>query len=194
MKSNLLPYKLGLGVVGLFTLILLVVVMIGAGNYKHDNVLNAEAGNISVKLNDYIDSHQIIPSSLSQAGINQPEGITYTKLSDSSYKFCVNYRSNYNGFSSAQIEQQILNSGQGSATYSYNSNGASALYPSTFYHKGENCLTVNPILYNYNSTNFNTNANDPYAKCNSIVDNNAYSQCINQVDNQINSQPSTTTL
>lgn len=197
MRSKLLPYKIGLGVIGLFVLVLLILVVVGAGNYKHDTNLYQQATTIADKLNSYIINNDNIPANLNHAGINNaPTDISYTKLSGSSYKFCVNYRGNYDGFSSSQVEQQILNGGQSSSTsMNMSANGASSLYLNPYYHKGENCQTVKPLLwYNGYGTSYG-NSSDPYAKCDSLLNNySAYTNCINQLNSQLNGQSPTTTL
>lgn len=191
MKSRLLPYKIGLGVVGLFTLILLIVVVVGAGNYKHDNDLFQQASSAANKLNNYVNNNQTIPSSLSAAGVNNTSSdIAYTKLSDTSYRFCVNYKGNYNGFSAAQVEQQILSSAYGTGSTGQSAYGDNtALYLNPYFHKGENCQTVKPMIYPSSSS-----SSDPYSQCYSISDSTAYDNCINQVNNQLqntqNQQPS----
>ena len=114
MSSKLTAYKIGLGVVGLLTIVLLIMVIISASTYKYDNHLNQQATNIANILNNYITNNGQIPASLSAAGIaNVPSGITYTQVSNSSYRFCIDYKASQNGFSATQLETQLITSTTG---------------------------------------------------------------------------------
>lgn len=187
MGSKLTAYKIGLGIIGLFTLLLMVVVVWQAGDYKHDNKLNQQASGIADTLNSYIDNNQSVPSNLAQAGVNDPpSGITYTKLSSDSYKFCVDYRSSANGFSSSAVTEQLLSLSTGFGASNYTATQGPTLSILPYYHKGENCQTIKPPIYTNNSS-----STDPYSKCNSIVDNTAYFNCVNQLQSQTGSPQAT---
>ncbi len=150
MKTSLLPYKIGLGVIGLITLIFLIVVLSAASNYKYDSELNNQANLIANRLNNYLNTHYYgVPNSLSGAGItNVPNGIAYTRLSFDSYKFCVNYKANSNGFSSTQVEQQLLSSSLGNqSTATPLQPDNSILFIGSNYHKGENCQLIKPYSF-----------------------------------------------
>lgn len=145
MKPKLLPYKIGLGVIGLITIIFLVVVIAAAGNYKYDTKLNNQAYSIANKLNNYVISHYSVPASLSNVGVaNVPTGISYTKVTYYSYKFCVNYKANSSGFSPSQVEQQLISSSLSSGGGNSMPANNTFLFIDSNYHKGENCQTIEP--------------------------------------------------
>ncbi|HEY8999351.1 MAG TPA: hypothetical protein VIM53_03455 [Candidatus Saccharimonadales bacterium] len=90
MRNSLFAYKVGLAAIGIFVLSLVVYVATQAGATKQDTQTYNAANSIAQKLNGYIDTQGTIPSSLQVAGAtNVPPTVTYVKLSDSSYKFCV---------------------------------------------------------------------------------------------------------
>ena len=151
MHSSLTKYKIGLGVIGLFTVVITIWAVTQASATKQDNNTYNSANNISGKLYNYTDVHDIAPYSLASIGIyNPPSTITYSRLSNRSYRFCVNYKTSSTDFSVSSTESNLLTSNVGdSNSYdSSNYSNNSYLYIDTNHHKGNNCQVVD--LYNYN--------------------------------------------
>lgn len=157
MKA-LTPYKIGLAVMGLLTVTLFTVVLTQANSAKQDNKTNKAVTDIVSKLNDYISVGQQIPNDLAAAKIKDvPSSVSYKKISDMSYKFCVTYQSQASGYDGAtNIVEDILYRGLNGGSYPaepyYNdqvtSDDHSYLYAPQDYKKGENCQTITPYLYN----------------------------------------------
>ncbi len=144
MRSSLKAYKIGLGVLAIFAVGLAVYVFLQAGATKQDSKINDEANTISNTLNSYVDDNEIIPTTLAEAGIkNVPSTISYQRLSNSQYKFCITYKTTSSGFDATGTVTDMLTGGQ-----IYDSGGDfsdnSDLYISDTYHKGVNCQTVDP--------------------------------------------------
>lgn len=142
---------------------------------KSDVETQKSAEEISKKLNEYVKNNQKIPESLSEVGANDvPSTISYTKLSDSQYKFCVTYKS-----ASGYYDSGISGVVTGVTANSYPDEYYESPYPSDYtepdlyidsYHKkGENCTTVKPYFSNsYSPPSYNYNlpddAESPYAE------------------------------
>lgn len=156
MKANLKVYKIGLGVLAVFAIVLTVIVLLQAAATKQDAKTNNEANNIANSLNSYVDDNEVIPDSLTGAGIhNVPPTISYQKLSDSEYKFCVSYKSTSSGFDATGTVTNLVLTGQLDSNYdNYSDN--SDLYISNTYHKGVNCQSVSPSWVSLNQGNSNT--------------------------------------
>jgi hypothetical protein len=153
MNNKLFKYKIGLAVIGVLTLVLLVVVAVGASGVKQDNQSYKKATAIAEKLNNYIYDNYKIPETLSDAGITDvPSTVRYEKDSETEYKFCVTYKSASEDLSSfGNISD---------AKYT-----PSTLYLRAAHQKGENCQTVKPYLNtydNYNTTGSSTGSTDSY--------------------------------
>lgn len=194
MKPKLLPYILGLSVLGILTLILLVMVIVKAGDYKYDQKLFNQANAIASKINNYVDKNSSRPTNLRQAGVsNVPSGISYAILPSGKYRFCVDYRGSYSSLT-ATLEQQLFNVIYGPSQ----GNGGTGNYPTNsylliinpYYHKGENCQTITPMVV----TPFGSSGSNPFDQCNAVPpnDSTAYSACISQVNSQLNNQTSGT--
>lgn len=155
MSQPITKYKIGLAVVGLFTVAITIWALAQAGATKQDNNTYNTANNIANKLNSYTESNDTAPYSLSYAGVNNPPStITYTRLSDSSYRFCIYYKTASSNFDASSAESDLFTSSvSDSNSYSgsldYGANGY--LFIDTSHHKGNNCQVVN--LYT-DSTNF----------------------------------------
>jgi hypothetical protein len=192
--SSLNKYMLGLLALGVFTLILLVMVLSQAGATKQDNTTYNKATDIANKLNSYVDTNLTLPSSLSEAGINNvPSTITYTKINYTKYRFCVEYKTKSDNFDPYSAESQLLTaSGYGGNVNQVGGSSSFDLYIDSSHNKGENCQTIDAQLSQNtpinNNNNSNNNSSDPYAKCYSIQDNTAYQQCVTSVDNSLNTQ------
>jgi type II secretory pathway pseudopilin PulG len=147
-NDPLFLYKVGLLVIGLFTLVITIVALVGASAAKQDTQTEKNANTIATKLDSYITVNQKVPSSLAVAGIRENTShISYTKLSDTNYKFCVTYKA----ASSTSTNPIDDLTGQSiykklAASYSGTYNDSSYLYISPVHKKGENCQTVRPYL------------------------------------------------
>jgi type II secretory pathway pseudopilin PulG len=157
---GLRKYQIGLAILGVITVAMTSVVLVQAGDVKADGKTYAAAQQAATSLENYISSKQSVPASLSAAGVKDlPGSITYTKLSDSSYKFCATYRSASNASYSAGDLTSSLLTGQYStqpSSQSYGTDSQSTLLITSDHKKGDNCQTIKPSLYNsynYSSSN-----------------------------------------
>jgi hypothetical protein len=143
MEKTLSKYKIGLLVLMLFAVALAVLVLIQAGSTKTDTNTNNSASNIADTLNNYVDSNNMIPATLAKAGVkNVPSTISYQKLSDNSYKFCVTYKGSSSGFDASGVASDLV-TGSLSSDFG-SSSGSTELNIDSTYHKGVNCQTVQP--------------------------------------------------
>ena len=147
MHQSLTKYKIGLGIVGLFTVAITIWALAQAGATKQDNNTYNAANNIANKLNAYTDANDTAPYSLTYTGVyNPPSAISYTRLSSSSYRFCMDYKTASSDFSASSTESDLLTSSVGSSSSSDNSANYGAngfLFIDTSHHKGNNCQVVN---------------------------------------------------
>lgn len=143
MEKTLSKYKIGLLVLTLFAVAMTVLVLIQAGSTKTDTNTNNAASNIADTLNNYVDSNNVIPTTLAEAGVKHvPSTISYQKLSDSSYKFCVTYKGSSSGFDASGVASDLVTGSLSSDFSSPNDN--TELNIDSTYHKGVNCQTVQP--------------------------------------------------
>lgn len=143
MEKTLSKYKIGLLVLMLFAIAMTVLVLVQAGSTKTDTNTNNAASNIADTLNNYVDSNNTIPATLAEASVkNVPSTISYQKLSDSSYKFCVTYKGNSSGFDASGVASDLV-TGSLSSGFGSSSDNTELNIDST-YHKGVNCQTVQP--------------------------------------------------
>jgi type II secretory pathway pseudopilin PulG len=154
MQRSLLKYRVGLGVIGLFTLAILIIVLLQASATKQDQKTFNAANNIAEQLNNYT-YNGVAPDSLSQAGINNvPSTISYHKMTAYTYYFCAKYKLASTDFSTSSIAQNIVMRGIGVSAGSNNAPNSPTSLPDLeidpTHHKGWNCETVD--LYNYNTT------------------------------------------
>jgi len=192
-STALRKYKFGFAVLGLLTLVLFVFVVIQGQATKADAATSEASQKVADKLESYITNKGSVPASLTAAGVtNAPDSVQYTKLSESTYKFCVTYKT-ATGFSSSDVTSRVLTSAygiNGSSSSSFTDTPSSYLYVSGSHKKGENCQTVKPYIYSgydgYNSSS-SSSLSDPAAKCDAQyeVDKNAknYSACLAQTSN-----------
>jgi hypothetical protein len=151
-NSPLFKYKIGLGAVGLFVFVLLIMVLVQGGSVKHDNEIYKKADKISTKLNDYTDSKNKVPVSLDQVGVSDvPEDISYTRLSSTRYKFCMTYKKTGNNYGADYLATNLYTGGHADDYYgNYTpSEDDGYLYISPTHKKGENCQTVKIYSYDY---------------------------------------------
>jgi len=153
MKKSLLGYKVGLIVLGLFTLGLFGAIVMQSSAAKQDNQTFKAASDIARKLNNYTDTKQHVPVTLAQAGVEKvPASISYRTTGTTSYEFCVTYKKASNNINASTVVQDVVWRGmRGTSTYP-GSDGAYpnyALYLNSDHHKGKNCQTVK--LYSFDS-------------------------------------------
>ena len=142
--------------IGLLVLAAIVVGLLGytlyqGGLAKQDKVVLDRATEIADKLNNYVSTENKIPASLSAADIDDvPEAISYKKLSDEKYKFCVTYKSASRGYGVGPTEvlTAALMQQYAAGAYDYgDSYEPATLYVDSYgYTKGENCQTIKPYL------------------------------------------------
>jgi hypothetical protein len=157
---GLRKYQIGLAILGLITVAMTILVLVQAGGIKADSKTYAAAQQAATSLENYIASKQVVPASLSAAGITDTsDTIKYTKLSDSSYKFCASYRTASNpSFSASDLTGSLLTAQYGAqpSAQSYGTDGQTTLVVTSDHKKGDNCQTIKPSLYNsynYSSSN-----------------------------------------
>lgn len=139
------PYKIGLAVIGLFTVGITIFALMAASAAKQDTKTEDAANSIATRLDTYITDKQKIPDSLSAAGVkgDNPH-IKYTKVSDSAYTFCITFKS------ASSTAVNPLDQLTGRSIYkrlaaNYGS-GSGYLYISPVHKKGQNCQTVHPYI------------------------------------------------
>lgn len=142
MKNrSLLYYKIGLAAIGVFVVTLLVIVLSQASANKQDQNTYNKAISISTSLQNYIDRNNKLPDNLAQAGAtNVPSTISYTKLSNYSFKFCVTYKASSSSFDPSSVTSNLINSSISNTVGS--SDTGSYLTIGANYHKGLNCQTI----------------------------------------------------
>lgn len=156
-------YRLGFGILWLFSLVVLIVVLTQAGAVRHDNQLYRRADTISTKLNDYTDGYHKVPASLAAARItNVPSAITYRKLSAKSYRFCVNYRSASSDYNSTRALDRLY--GESTSDGEGTADKSTYLYIDLYHPKGVVCQTVSPNLATDSDTTSTTVSTDPFTK------------------------------
>jgi hypothetical protein len=143
MDKRLSKYKAGLAVLMVLALALVAVVLVQASATKVDTKTNNTASSIADTLNNYVDTNNVIPATLAGAGVKSvPSTISYQKLSDGSYKFCVTYKGNSSGFNAGGVATDLLSGQLGAGAG--DSSGNTDLTIDATYHKGANCQTVQP--------------------------------------------------
>jgi type II secretory pathway pseudopilin PulG len=159
--QKLFYYKAGLGVIGLFTLGIFIFAVVQGASAKQDTQTDKAAQSIAAKLNDYVDTNQRLPKTLAEAGVHgNTTHITYTKLSDEKYKFCVDYKTASEDYTSS-VENVVgrglygdVSSPSGSSSSS--SEDQYSLYIGSSHKKGQNCQTVAPYMYSASSDSSST--------------------------------------
>lgn len=151
MDSKLRPYAIGLAVIGLFTFVLLVMVLTMGSLAAKDAKTDKAAQSIADKLNSYVTEKNKIPDNLQDVGAqNVPDTITYKKLSEQSYKFCITYRTKSSGFDATEALSEVASAegaGSGdSSDYSGTHDDYYLIIP-TSHKKGQTCQTINSFSY-----------------------------------------------
>lgn len=154
-KNTLNRYRLGLGLLGVATVILAAYLISQASGVKQDTLTYNRANAIANKLNDYVDNQQKVPSSLAEAGItNVPSTISYRQIDSNSYQFCATYKSASTNFSAVDSAESAI-TGQFEGAQNYSSANAGADFPNTTlfidgsHQKGQNCQTIKPDIFNF---------------------------------------------
>lgn len=149
---RLRKWQFGLGVLGVVTLCLLGFVVVQGVNGKQDRQVFKQATEIADKLNNYVDSRQQLPESLSDAGVSDvPGAITYTKKSSDTYEFCVTWHAS-NADVSSQVAQDLSKAttdqgySQGSAITPQDYTPA-YLYVDPNHKAGRQCQTVKAYIF-----------------------------------------------
>ncbi|HET8709108.1 MAG TPA: hypothetical protein VFL85_02385 [Candidatus Saccharimonadales bacterium] len=151
-------YYIGLGVIGAFALVMLIVVVSQGVSARQDNDTYRQATKVADKLNSYVDKNQKVPDSLADAGITDaPSTVSYTKKAADRYEFCVQYKSASDGMNMTDATSTLTEKaaeqyyGYGDVSGSSSSNDYSSYLDSELYlpdaHKaGRNCQTIKPYI------------------------------------------------
>jgi hypothetical protein len=147
--SGIKKYYIGFGVLIVLMLACVAYVFSQAGSAKADKLTDKTVEQISSKLEINIADKGIIPGSLEEAGIKDPAPtVKYTRLDDTKYKVCIEYKTGSNGFDAGW--GSLLLGGALNQGFQPESNPDKTYFDSTvqFSHKkGQNCQTVTPYLY-----------------------------------------------
>lgn len=148
MRDSLKRFKLGLGVLGAIALGLTIFVLAQAGNAKADLKTHKAAVKIADQLNTYIAQEQTIPQSLKAAGIDDNSSVSYRRIGDDKYRFCVTYKASSSAVDTSRVVQDAM------MGYSTRMLGGVDSLPSVLslsigHEKGENCQTVRPYITDY---------------------------------------------
>lgn len=156
-------YKIGLAVIGLFTLGITIFALVSASAAKQDAKTEKAANSVATTLDTYITVNQKVPDSLAAAGVHEDTShIKYTKLSSSSYKFCITYKTASSTTTNPIDDLTGRNLYKRLAVESYGSGDNSYLYINPVHKKGENCQTVKPPIgdYLYDSSSSSSDSSD----------------------------------
>jgi hypothetical protein len=160
VKSSLVRYRIGLGVIALLTLIVFVLVLDLASAHKQDAQTQRTANSIADKLDNYINDKEKVPASLAEAGVkNLPSNMTYRKKTADVFEFCITYKSSNKSPGTVGTIQNVLMNGSLDEGGYYS--GASDLEINPVYHKGKNCQTIDTRLSSIASTSTTTQATQP---------------------------------
>jgi hypothetical protein len=147
--DKLFKYKIGLAVIGVFTIGITVAALVLAGGAKQDTETEKAANRVATKLDAYIMKNYRIPDKLSDTGAasKDTKNITYKKLSESQYEFCVIYKTASSGYTNPVdqvVSRGMYDSYGGSSSYGSDGTESSYLYISTTHKKGPNCQKIMP--------------------------------------------------
>jgi hypothetical protein len=154
VHNSIQKYKIGLGIIGIFTLVIFVVLLLGLSATRQDEKTQKAANKIANSLNTYVEgsSSGLVPDNLQQAGITDvPNTITYRKTGDYSYVFCMDFKSTSSNFNASSVAENIMLRGAGGSSGDvannylndpnlYNNQTILIINPE--HHKGMNCETV----------------------------------------------------
>ena len=144
--KGITKYYIGFGVLMLVLVFAVTYVFSEAGAAKTDKQTDKTVEQISNKLESKIATTGEIPASLQAAGVSDPAStVTYTRLSTTKYKVCVEYKTASSGFDAGW--GSLLLGGAFSSANQPSFNSDHTYFDSTveFNHKkGQNCQTVTP--------------------------------------------------
>ena len=156
--KGITKYYIGFGVLMLVLVFAVTYVFSEAGAAKTDKQTDKTVEQISNKLESKIATTGEIPASLQAAGVSDPAStVTYTRLSTTKYKVCVEYKTASSGFDAGW--GSLLLGGAFSSANQPSFNSDHTYFDSTveFNHKkGQNCQTVTPYSYNSNYNGFSS--------------------------------------
>jgi len=163
-------YYIGLGFFGLVTLCLAGYIAILGVQTRQDIETDKKANQIAEQLNSYTDRSNTIPKDLATAGVtNSPKTVSYQKLTEETYKFCVTYKQT-RGYGDGNITTSLTTAAT-SKLYGFDTQVSidtpaqpTYLYISYTHGKGQICQTIKPYLYAISKTLPNSTApalNDP---------------------------------
>ncbi len=143
--KNLFKYQIGLAILGVFVASMAIILLVQSGAAKDDAKTYKSAEKIADELNNYMYEEYKIPKSLKDAGISESNpNITYKKLSDARYEFCVTYRTKSGGVDGAtMLSDAIFGSYD---DYYEDDYEPSSLYLDPVYNRGKNCQTIKPYV------------------------------------------------
>ncbi len=151
----------------IFMVACVVYVFSQAGSAKTDKQTNKTVEQIASKLELNIAEKGTIPDSLQAAGITNPAStVSYTKLSNTQYKVCIDYKTASSGFDAGW--SSLFLGGALSSGSQYGSNSDHTYFDSSVVYnhkKGQNCQTVTPYSYNYNPNSFNSSSKTASSVC-----------------------------
>lgn len=152
-------YYIGFSVLAVVVLGSLIYTVSLAGAAKTDSATNKAVEKISTKLDTYISSNGV-PASLDAADLSgMPDTIKYTKISDSQFKICINYKSAAGGFDASWASLLGGAFGAGQAGYQPDNNSEFFSGSVEFFHKkGDNCQTIKPYTLGGSSVNNSLNS------------------------------------
>ena len=142
-QSSINAYRIGLTVLAVIALIIFAVVIDLASANNQDAQTQKTASKIGDKLNRYVNDKQIVPPSLTAAGINNvPANIHYAKESKGTYIFCVRYKSATSGSGIVDSLRSVLTGGFNDSSGS----GGSEVFIDPSHDKGNNCQTIDTAI------------------------------------------------
>lgn len=161
-QSAMVKYYVGFLVIGLVTLGLTFFVVGQANATKQDKKTYEQAQQAASKLNNYVNREQVVPKDLKEAGITDvPSSISYEKVSEEEYEFCVTYKT-ARSYSSGDISGLLWGSYMNRAGLDFNelgdNNRSASLYLPYSYKKGKNCYNIEPIITEAPSSTFDNNS------------------------------------
>ena len=198
MQNKLLKYYIGLIVIAVFALGLLVFIVIQASATKHDTQTYKNAQKTADGLNAYIDKKQSIPDSLDDVSITyDSETVSYKKISDEKYKFCVTYEAEGTSVDGTSLISNVVYGDSMDYYDDSSSYETESLYLEEAHKKGEDCQTIKPYLTAGYDSYYDDTMAEPQAggsdagykqmqaeimKCNDNIalSNDEYDQCLDK--------------
>jgi len=152
-RSGISKYYLVFFILLAVTIGLTIYTLSGASSAKEDARTAQKIGDVANNLSNFTSNHNYVPESLAAADIkNVPPSIKYTKISDTKYQVCVNYRNASTPFDGGwtSLLTGALIAGS-NPSYSAGTSTPSPFFDTftlAYYHKkGDNCQTVEPFMY-----------------------------------------------